>query len=176
MNKFNNKRKKTKISDLASSSDKAFGILLLENSEEKWTFEFEKNSQKADYHESELPCCKFTSGGSNQKQPGFTRHHRGWTQEGVGRFNTIVEKVRVDRIKNGREFDKFMMENSQIYDDCSKDPKVSTKYEALTDLFYEETMLSCSGSNPVVAMDNNDDNDNLDSCSGNGTCNGNEAV
>ena len=93
MHKFNSNWQVTKLSDVASSSDEAFGLLLLENSEEKWTFEYEKISQNIEYNEADLPSCKYTSGGNNRKQTGFTRRHRGWTQAGFVRFNALVELV-----------------------------------------------------------------------------------
>ena len=157
MHKFNNKWQQTKFSELVSSSDEGFAILLIENSEEKWTAEYNKMNQNVLINEADLPCCKYTSGGSNKKQLGVTRRHRGWTQEGVAKFNEIVQKVREDCIKNGNEFDKYMMETNKLSDtrkihlECTP-----MQHEAVTDLFYDESLLLSNTNNNGAIVDTND--------------------
>ena len=101
------------LSVIATPSDEAFALLLLENNEYKWRHEFDLKQQKttSDGHnlkinEEDLLPSKYSSSGCNKQKKGFTKRYNGWTKEGIERFNTLLVKVRQDRKENGGLFDK----------------------------------------------------------------------
>jgi hypothetical protein len=98
-----------KLSEVATPSDEALTLLLIENSIHRWTREFEVREEKGDQHqikEDELLPTKYTSAGYNKRQKGLTKRYKGWTQAGIQRFNEILDQVKEDRRMNGTEFDE----------------------------------------------------------------------
>lgn len=83
------------ITDIATPSDEAMTLLLLENSDMKWTREAEKGEK--------LP-SKYTRTGYNKQLKGFTRRNQGWIKEGIVRFNALLAMVKQDRLENGAWF------------------------------------------------------------------------
>jgi hypothetical protein len=100
-----------RISDIATATNEALGLPLLENSEHKWTMEFERKENGTNQEEREreaLGNTKYTSAGRNINKKGYTKRYMGWTQNGIDRFNAILEVVKKDRSKNSIWFDKIM--------------------------------------------------------------------
>lgn len=112
------------LSKIATPSDEALALLLLENSEYRWKREFELKQQHHPQvgsssananntinvaEETVLP-SKYTNNGYNKHQRGYTRRYKGWTREGIERFNTILALVRQDRHDHGDLFDKSFTE------------------------------------------------------------------
>jgi hypothetical protein len=98
-----------KLSKVATPSDEALALLLIENSIHRWTREFEIREVKGEQHqikEDELVPSKFTSSGSNKRQKGLTKRYKGWTQAGIQRFNVLLDQVKEDRRVNGIIFDE----------------------------------------------------------------------
>jgi hypothetical protein len=98
-----------KLSEVATPSDEALALLLIENSIHRWTREFEIREVKGEQHqikEDELVPSKFTSSGSNKRQKGLTKRYKGWTQAGIQRFNVLLDQVKEDRRVNGIIFDE----------------------------------------------------------------------
>ena len=98
-------KNKLDISQIATSSDEALALLLLENSELRWTVEYQQKASNS-VNEEQLPKTKYTCCGQKKLQKGFTRKYGGWKQEGIDRFNELTKLVRVDRKNNGVAFDK----------------------------------------------------------------------
>lgn len=102
-------KNKTAISSLATASDEAFALLLLENTEIRWLDEHSKNpdgEKKID--ETTLPRTKYTSAGQNKQQRGFTKRYGGWKLEGINRYNELFDMVVEDRTKHGIWFDAIV--------------------------------------------------------------------
>ena len=120
------------VSNLCTESDEAMGLLMLENSWDKWMEDF-ANEMKGEI-----------TTGDKQKQKGRDRHRTkytiqgkmkgakgsGWTEEGKVRFNQFFDKVEVDRI-NGKEaeetFKKEMIRRSNPTRDQDEDDGTFTQ-------------------------------------------------
>jgi hypothetical protein len=96
------------ISEIATFSDKALALLMLENSEFRWTAEFAKIEQgeKVAKDDKQLPKPLYTSTQGDRK--GFTKKYGGWSERGIERFNALYKMVREDRSRNGKWFDTIM--------------------------------------------------------------------
>ena len=91
------------ISDVASVSDEALCIAILENSWDKWihlyktrndTSDDENSQDKEDNEEnSPLPSTKWTEDGRGAG----AKKYFGWNRNGIDRFNAITALVREDR-------------------------------------------------------------------------------
>jgi superfamily I DNA/RNA helicase len=90
---------KTDVSELATVSDEAFAILLLENSYDLWSqMARQKEAEKAKKEFTEqAKIAKYTLNGAGIKK------NKGWRKEGLERFNQIVKDVLKDRETGGRE-------------------------------------------------------------------------
>jgi hypothetical protein len=128
-----------KLSEIATPSDEALALLLLENSDYKWLSEFESGEAgHVESTESQNLKAKYTSAGKEKEQrKGFTKRYGGWKEEGIQRFNKILDMVKADRIKNGKWFDEIMMTRSKLAGAKNKDVDVerATWIRAGNDLF-----------------------------------------
>ena len=80
------------ISQIATVSDEAFALLLLENSWEAWKAVAGKQTS--------VPCPIYSVRG-----PG-TKRFQGWTEKGIERFNELYDDVSEDRRHNEGTFDE----------------------------------------------------------------------
>jgi hypothetical protein len=103
--KFKKGVKTFPISKVATASDEALCLLLLENSETRWTMELEAYMEGRD---ADIARSKYTSSGINKSMRGYTKKHSGWANQGISRFNDLVKKCKDDRNQNGTWFDKIM--------------------------------------------------------------------
>jgi hypothetical protein len=71
------------VSQIATVSDEAFALLLLENSWEMWV--------AVATEQRDVPSPKYSMRG-----PG-TKKYQGWTEEGIARFNELFDEVEEDR-------------------------------------------------------------------------------
>lgn len=135
------------ISNVATASDEAMALLLLENSSSRWNREFElkeERGEKVEIFEEDLPPTKYTSAGYNKQQKGFTKRNKGWKQAGIDRFNEILDAVTADRELNGKSFDvafaQLMKTQKQKEDDDEEEPGTGTGNnwaEAKNELFVD---------------------------------------
>jgi hypothetical protein len=99
-----------KLSEIATPSDEALGLLLLENNEFKWLSEAQNKGNRSNQDgnwNNDKP--KYTSGGrSKGTTKGLTRRYGGWKSDGIKRFNELIDLVKEDRLKNGGWFDEIM--------------------------------------------------------------------
>jgi hypothetical protein len=113
-------------SDLCTESDEAMGLLMLENSWDKWMEDFKKEmngeittGDKRKQKGKQRQRTKYTIQGKMKGTKGS-----GWTDEGKVRFNQFFDKVEVDRI-NGKEaeetFKKEMIRRSNPTRDQDED-------------------------------------------------------
>jgi hypothetical protein len=114
---------KRSVMEIASISDEAMILLLLENNEQKWLAEHDakgKNkkvtvtvaneeevggdarSKKKKDNGVRTKCTQTGKGNKN----GMTKRNAGWADEGVQRFNVLFDLVQKDRENNGRWFDE----------------------------------------------------------------------
>jgi hypothetical protein len=146
-----------KLSEIATPSDEALALLLLENNEYRWKREFELKEkihglaqhhqpEQQPQHSAEANHCasKYTSAGINKKQRGVTKRYQGWSDAGIQRFNTLLEKVKQDRKEHGESFDawflKCLKQNLGVDDsDCDMlDACCNTRTIAKNDLFDDD--------------------------------------
>jgi hypothetical protein len=97
------------ILSLATPSDEAFGLLLLENNEALWCAEFLRKSGVDDATTTPLPATKYTSKEaiSSTKTPSkawSTKKNQGWSFEAIQRFNYLCRLIKQDRKKHGDWF------------------------------------------------------------------------
>jgi hypothetical protein len=114
------------ICSIASPSDEAFGLLLLENSEELWQEEFLRKIEISTASDTPLPLAKYTASASNgsKRSPSArsTRRNQGWSDEGIKRYNSLLQLVKQDRQVHG---EWFLLEYASIVgsDKADKSPK-----------------------------------------------------
>ena len=137
---FNKKAKNNfKLSDIASPSDEAFALLLLDNSELRWRQEFDlKQQDDAVVNKDLLYRSKYTGVGQKKdNRRGFTKRYGGWTKQGIERFNLFLQKVKDDRRDHGEWFDQVMLEMFQASDVTKNDTSTSavSYVKAGNDLF-----------------------------------------
>ena len=82
------------MSEFASVSDEAFAILSLENNFDTWMDMGIKSNTKT----STVP-RKYTNGGNSQGQVATSQHNKGWSDQGLHRFNEIFDLVQENRGK-----------------------------------------------------------------------------
>ena len=95
------------MTEVATISDEAFAHLLLENNFDRWV-DIHKSrpiahslpGKKKRWESDVLP--KYTVGGL--AATGGSRKYKGWTNEGIARYNTLFAAVKADRRKN-KNFD-----------------------------------------------------------------------
>lgn len=131
------------LSEIATPSDEALGLLLLENSEVKWSFEVGTDTKDGS-NEKDVDGVKtkYTSVGKYSAQKkGYTKRYGGWREDGIQRFNDILDMVKADRIKNGEWFDVVMNERWRVDSSKSKENEVpkSGELKAGNDLFDDDS-------------------------------------
>jgi hypothetical protein len=101
--------------DLCTASDEAFTLLLLENSFARWVdiydktggFPTQRRGDTKRTFSSDIE-AKYTRGGiklSSDKAPQKTK---GWTKEGIERFNILFTRVKKDRTKQYKFDERFI--------------------------------------------------------------------
>ena len=94
----------TNDSTLCTVSNKAFALLLLENSNSRWVGIYQlqkgevtpKRGQKRREFESDVP-NKYTKGGIVYDKTVKNNDPKGWSAEGIQRFNELYDMVKKDR-------------------------------------------------------------------------------
>ncbi len=97
----------TNDSTLCTVSDEAFALLLLENSYSRWLDIYQlqkgevtpKRGQKRREFESDVP-TKYTKGGIVYDKTVKNNDPKGWSAEGIQRYNELYDKVKKDRKAN----------------------------------------------------------------------------
>jgi hypothetical protein len=123
---FNRKMKKHQpLTMIATPSDEALALLLLENNNLKWRQEFDIRENNVlvgedDGNAATLKIAlnnlhsKYTSAGSNKQNIGCTtRRYQGWSRDGISRFNQLLQRVKADRNLHGQGFDAWFAEEVQ---------------------------------------------------------------
>ena len=104
---------------LSTVSDEAFALLLLENNYDRWVDIYRrqkgevtpKRGQKRREFESDVP-TKYTKGGIVYDQTAKKQHPKGWSSEGIQRFNELFDSVKQDR-KENKSFIKKWLTNKR---------------------------------------------------------------
>ena len=85
--------------EMATVSDEAMALLLLENGFESWMHKNLMGGSEQVSRESVPP--KYTV----REKDGSTKEFKGWSDDGLERFNELCQEVTEDRTKNGKKFD-----------------------------------------------------------------------
>jgi hypothetical protein len=96
-----------KYKSLCTISDEAFALLLLENSYNRWLDLFLNNKGpvmqqrgvKQRGFQSNVPTV-YTRGGIKYDKTDMTQSVKGWSEEGIARFNALFDQVIVDCARN----------------------------------------------------------------------------
>lgn len=122
---FNMCGKKKKLSQLATRSDEAFLLLSLENNFEKWVVgTWDESASKH-------------MNGVWTKNPKGCSDNRGWTDDGMARFQNIMKQVGIQRgnTATGTEFDDYFHSHMEILNSQkTKVSNVSGAFGATLDL------------------------------------------
>jgi hypothetical protein len=123
---------KLPISAIATCSDEAFLVLILENNYSRWVSEakwFIENKNKEDQKKApkHLANAKFTNSGTSKKD-GRSKRLQGWAREGYLRFNELYTLVAEDR-RHRRQFELELLE--QV---CRSEQSVKTKKKDCDDI------------------------------------------
>ena len=76
------------LSIYATVCDEAFAILSFENNFDTWM----DMGVRGDTKMSKVP-CKYTNGGKSQHKVATSQHNKGWSNEGLHRFNVLFDLV-----------------------------------------------------------------------------------
>ena len=107
---FRRSYKKYSLSTYVSYSDEAFALLLLENSETRnLEIEMIKLGRKPTQQDDDLFPARYTGVGKSKQQRGFTKKFKGWSVDGIARYNQLRHKIKSDRKYHGEEFDAFLL-------------------------------------------------------------------
>ncbi len=92
---------KTEVREIATVTDEAFGLLLLENSWAKWVDMAKRNSGTSTVN------SRFTNGGVGKN----SRKFQGWDDPGLTRFNELMKQVKAERNSTtGEDFDEGFLD------------------------------------------------------------------
>jgi hypothetical protein len=99
--------KSRKYQSLCTVSDEAFALLLLENSYNRWLDLFlnnkgpvmQRRGVKQRGFQSDVPTL-YTRGGIKYDKTDMTQSVKGWSEEGIARFNALFDQVIADRAEN----------------------------------------------------------------------------
>jgi len=127
---FRQRIQDTTTTELCTASDEAFTLLLLENSYARWENIYDLNGcipsqRRGDTtrtFESDIE-AEYTRGGIKLSTKKESQKQKGWTSEGILRFNTLFASVKKDRKKN-KAFDKKCMKRLR---EAQANRKQSTK-------------------------------------------------
>lgn len=84
------------LSQYATVSDEAFAILIMENNYGAWV----DMGLRKDTSSTEAP-WKYTNGGKAKGEVASSQHNRGWSEQGMQRFNELFDKVKKNRKADG---------------------------------------------------------------------------
>ena len=163
---FNKKVKNNlKLSEIATPSDEAFALLLLDNSELRWRQEFEQKQQEDAVANKELLSrSKYTGvGQKKESRKGFTKRYGGWRKEAILKFNLFLQKVKDDRRDYGEWFDQVMQKKFQASDDGNNKTDTSTSavsyIKAGNDLFDDTEVAAKAGTEAETGVINEHNNE-----------------
>ena len=91
---------KKPLSRFCTKSDEAFGLLLLENSYDRWSKMWEIQDYKNE--KKQAPRSRYTNSGDTRGERGSNRKLEGWSMEGYKRFDELHKLVTADRAKPSR--------------------------------------------------------------------------
>ena len=112
-------RGSSRLKSLCSVSDEAFALLLLENSFDRWLDLFsnhtgpgmQQRGVRQREFQSDVPTV-YTRGGIKYDKTSVTQLVKGWSAEGIVRFNTLFDLVKKDRRENP-DFERHWLEARQ---------------------------------------------------------------
>ena len=154
------------MSKVATPSDEALTLLIIENNERRWTDAHELMQKGATGSSLQLGPTRYTSAGRNGKKKGFTRKYSGWNAEGIKRFNEILDMVRMDRQLNQKWFDEIWVnhvknkqckndEDDEKWDNSGKN--ATTWIQAGNDLCFDEESNKEGGEDGLNSGSDDDD-------------------
>ena len=107
------------MSHYATTCDEAFAILIFENNLDAWI----DMGMRKDTSSTEVP-RKYTNGGNSKGELGSSQNNKGWSAQGLKRFNELFDKVKENRKAPQA---KLFEENFRSYCEdkaCSKKKRV----------------------------------------------------
>lgn len=90
------------ILKIASATDEAWGLLLLENSWDLWKKMAESEDAGEKLDKKNRPSTKWTSTAMSAGK------YEGWGDDGIPRYNTLVKAAKEDRAKNSKFDETFL--------------------------------------------------------------------
>ena len=105
------------VSQIATISDEALALLLIENSEGRWLAEVAKKDKGEEVFEKDLPPSVYTTSASHsqkKRKKGFTQRYGGWSFEGITRFIQLFEQVAQDRELNNVFFNAIVQKRAKV--------------------------------------------------------------
>ena len=113
-------------------SDEAFALLLLENSYDRWLDIYttcggmpkQRRGDRSRRIDSEIE-PKYTKGGIKYTDEDKASKTKGWTEEGITRYNKLFQSVKKDRQKLPGFMKKFKAEQKTTLDNTAKRKRAS---------------------------------------------------
>ena len=134
-NDWKKQRTKKKISEIATASDEAFALLVLENIWDEWIkvpIEEWENSRRIKKMmkktrrqwgwRKQVKTYRRVQGGRGRCRPGkYTKgyiaagKYMGWTNEGMEKYNYLLKQVKADRAKDSEFEEKYLERNRRKF-------------------------------------------------------------
>jgi hypothetical protein len=134
------------------ASTEAFVLLLIENSYDRWKKQFELKNVMSKIKSGTIPKSKERDAGMKQMNIQYkvplqkytsrpkTMRDKGWSNEGLIRYNTLYDEVELDRESNGDAFNKHIVSH---FKDMKQTIQAVMSYEAVTEEQPPEMRFTC---------------------------------
>ena len=147
LEKAETNNRQSRLTPLCSISDEAFALLLLENSFKRWLDLFsnhkgpvmQQRGVKQREFQSDVPTM-YTRGGIKYDKTSVTQSVKGWSAEGIVRFNTLFDLVKCNRAENP-DFERRWLaarRRTQAEDSATPKKRKLQQPQARSELFESE--------------------------------------
>lgn len=137
------------LSNYTTVSDEAFAILCYENNIDTWMDMGLTNNTKT----SNVP-RKYTNGGKSQRKIATSQHNKGWSDEGLRRFNKLFDLVEKNR---ETPFAKEFEENFCIWEEKKAEKKRKKAEKLLLEVVEMRHELWSDDEDEGTAQENTND-------------------
>ena len=160
---------KNQQESLCTINDEAFALLLLENSYDRWLNIFSTNEGavmqrrgvKQRAFQSDTPTL-YTRGGIKYDKTDVTQSVKGWSDNGIKRFNALFEQVKQDRATNPEFERSWLVERKSALEEVGAGPNKRKRQptQARSELFEsddeDDIAPTATNEGPVEQSDEED--------------------
>ena len=126
----------SKDADVASVTDEAYALLALDNYWNVWC-DLHKNNQSNDKRKRNKTNVqtKYTYENMDKKHRAIKYGNRGWSYDGIRKFNNLVHEVKRDRVDNKKFFQEWCLQQNRAKEKRTRKQQPSLHLLPMDDLF-----------------------------------------